>query len=145
VFDWINIALAVTNVCIKRFFKHLHIKVAKLRINVATGDAASTAILYGVIIQSVAYTFELMNSYLKLKDLKKADIAVNADYLSEKTTFEMKIIFSLRVWNLFSIMFGALGKTIIKLIETMPQDSSFSSETNTSVPQKKEDISKNGK
>ena len=98
----------------------MKIKVAKLRINVATGDAASTAILYGVVIQSVAYIIEILNSATNLKGLNKADIAVNADYLSESTSVEMKFIFSLRVWHLFSILFGVIGKAIKKFIETAP-------------------------
>lgn len=121
VLDWIDIATSVLKVLFKKFFKHLKIKVAKLRINVATGDAASTAIMYGVVIQSVAYVIELLNSITNLKGLKNADIAVNADYLSESTTFEMKFVFSLRVWHLFSIVFGVAGRAIKKFLATSPE------------------------
>ena len=121
ILDWLNIATSVLKVLFSKFFKHLRIKVAKLRINVATGDAASTAILYGVVIQSVAYIIEILNSATNLKGLKNADIAVNPDYLSESTSVEMKFVFSLRVWHLFSIIFGVLGKAIKKFIETTPE------------------------
>ena len=87
----------------------------------ATGDAASTAILYGVVIQSVAYIIEILNSTTNLKGLKRADIAVNADYLSESTSVDMKFVFSLRVWHIFSILFGVIGKAIKKFIETSPE------------------------
>lgn len=122
--DWLNIATSVLKVLFERFFKHLRIKVAKLRINVATGDAASTAILYGVVIQSVAYVIEILNSVTNLKGLEKADIAVNADYLSESTTFELKFVFSLRVWHLFSIIFGVAGRAIKRFLETSPDKKS---------------------
>lgn len=121
ILDWLNIATAVLKVLFAKFFKHLRIKVVKLRINVATGDAASTAILYGVVIQSVAYVIEILNSTTNLKGLKNADIAVSPDYLSESTSVEMKFVFSLRVWHLFSILFGVLGKAIKKFIETSPE------------------------
>lgn len=124
ILDWINISASVLKVLFKKFFKHLRIKVARLRINVATGDAASTAILYGVIIQSVTYIIEILNSATNLKGLKQADISVNADYLSESTTVDMKFIFSLRVWHIFSILFGVLGRAIKKLIETSPDKKS---------------------
>ena len=120
ILDWLNLATSVLKVLFEKFFKHLRIKVAKLHINVATGDAASTAILYGVVIQSVAYIIEILNSVTNLNGLKKADIAVNADYLSESTSVEMKFVFSLRVWHLFSILFGVIGRAIKKFIETSP-------------------------
>lgn len=126
ILDWVNLSASVLSVLFKKFFKHLRIKVARLHINVATGDAASTAILYGVIIQSVTYIIEILNSATNLKGLKKADISVNADYLSESTAVDMKFIFSLRVWHIFSILFGVLGRAIKKLIETSPDKSSSS-------------------
>ena len=119
--DWISIATSILKVLFEKFFKHLRIKVARLRIDVATGDAASTAILYGVVIQSVAYIIEILNSATNLKGLKKADIAVNADYLSESTCVDMKFVFSLRVWHILSILFGVIGRAIKKFIETSPE------------------------
>ena len=118
--DWLDVATAVLKVLFERFFKHLRIKVARMRINVATGDAASTAILYGVVIQSVAYIVEILDSVTNLDGMKKADIAVNADYLSESTTFDLKFVFSIRIWQLFSIVFGVAGRAIKKLLDTSP-------------------------
>lgn len=121
VLDWLDIATSVLKVLFGRFAKHLRIKIAKLRINVATGDAASTAILYGVVIQSVAYIIEILQSITNVDGLKKADIAVNTDYLSESTTVELKFVFSLRVWHLFSILFGTIGRALKKFLETSPE------------------------
>ena len=120
ILDWLDIATSVLKVLFERFAKHLHIKVARLRINVATGDAASTAIMYGIVIQSVAYIIEILNSITNLDGLKRADIAVNADYLSESTTFDLKFVFSLRVRHVFSIVFGVIGRAIKKFFETSP-------------------------
>ena len=121
VFDWLDVATSVLKVLLERFTKHLHIKVARLRINVATGDAASTAIMYGLVIQSVAYIIEILNSITNIDGLKKADIAVNADYLSESTTFDLKFVFTLRIWHIFSILFGVIGRAIKKYLETSPE------------------------
>jgi len=126
VFDWLDIATSVLKVLFERFFKHLRIKVVRLRINVATGDAASTAILYGVVVQSVAYIVEMLNSITNLNNLKKADIAVNADYLSEKTSCDLKFVFSIRIWQIFSIVFGVAGRAIKKFFETSPDKKSVS-------------------
>lgn len=121
ILDWLDIATSVLKVLFAKFFKHLRIKVAKLRINVATGDAASTAILYGIVVQAVAYIVEILSSATNVKGLEKADIAVNADYVSESTQAELKFVFSLRVWHLFSILFGVIGRAIKKFVETSPE------------------------
>ena len=118
--DWINIAIGVLAIFFEKFTRHFHIKVARLKINVATGDAASTAIMYGATIQSVAYVIEILQSVTNVDGLENADISVNADYLSEKTTFDLCFVFSLRVWHLFDILFGVVGRAIKRFLDTAP-------------------------
>ena len=74
--DWIDIAVGVLAMFFNKFFRHLHIKVARLKVNVATGDAASTAIAYGAIVQSVAYLIEMLDRITNVDGLKKAEIEV---------------------------------------------------------------------
>ena len=119
--DWINIAVGVLAIFFEKFTRHFHIKVARLKVNVATGDAASTAILYGVIVQSVAYVIEMLQSITNVDGLEKADISVNPDYLSEKTSLDLCFVFSLRVWHLFDILFGMLGRAIKRFFDTDPK------------------------
>ena len=119
--DWINIAIGVLAVFFEKFSNHLHIKVARLKVNVATGDAASTAIMYGAIIQSAAYLIEILDKVTNIDGLEKADIDIKADYLSEKTSLDLCFVFSLRVWHLFDILFGIIGKAIKKFISTSPE------------------------
>lgn len=120
VLDWIDIARAVIGALFSRFAKSLHIKVARLKIKVATGDAASTAILYGAVIQSVAYIIEILQRITNVDGLTKADISVDPDYLSESTSIDLCFVFSLRVWHVFNILFGTIGKAIKKFFETSP-------------------------
>jgi len=122
--DWVNIAVGVLAVFFEKFANHLHIKVARLKVNVATGDAASTAIMYGAVVQSVAYVIELLGKVTNVDGLKKADIDVRADYLSEKTSFDLCFVFSLRVWHLFDILFGIIGRAIKRFISTDPKNRS---------------------
>ena len=76
-----------------------------MKINIATGDAAQTAIMYGVVVQSVSYIIEILQRVTNLDNLNKSEIQVNTDYLSEKTSADVLIKFSLRVWHLFDILF----------------------------------------
>lgn len=118
--DWVNIAGAVIGALFSRFAKRLHIRVARLNIKVATGDAASTAILYGAIIQSVAYIIEILQKITNIDKLKSSQISVEPDYLSEQTTVDLCFVFSLRAWHIFDILFGTIGKAIKKFFETAP-------------------------
>jgi hypothetical protein len=119
--DWVNIAVGILAIFFKKFTKHLRIKVARLKVNVATGDAASTAILYGAVIQSVAYLIEILSKITNVDGLEKADIDVKADYISEKTTLDLCFVFSMRVWHLFDILFGVIGRAIKRFISTSPE------------------------
>ena len=132
ILDWVNIAGAVIGALFGRFAKRLRVKVARLNIKVATGDAASTAILYGAVIQSVAYIIEILRKITNVDGIKNSSISVEPDYLSEEMSFDLKFVFSLRVWHIFDILFGTLGKAIKKLIETNPQKSADLN-TNTEI------------
>ncbi len=98
----------IVGTAVKRFSKHLRVRIARLHIHVATGDAASTAILYGVVSQSVAYIAALLDSAGTLRFPVRSDVDIRADYLSEKTIADIEIGFSLRVWQIFDVLFGTL-------------------------------------
>ncbi len=102
-------------VAVLRFAKHLRIRVARLHIGVATGDAASTAILYGTVAPAVACIAAYLDSTSTLRRPAKSDIDIRADYLSEKMQIDIEIGFSLCVWQLFDILF----KTGFRLIKHM--------------------------
>ncbi len=102
-------------VAVLRFAKHLRIRVARLHIGVATGDAASTAILYGTVAPAVACIAAYLDSTSTLRHPAKSDIDIHADYLSEKMQIDIEIGFSLCVWQLFDILF----KTGFRLIKHM--------------------------
>lgn len=87
-----------------RFAKFLTVRAVKLKIGVATGDAASTAILYGVVVQSVAYLLELIDNITNLKSLRYNDLNVYPDYTSESFTADIKIVLTLPVWCTLSLL-----------------------------------------
>lgn len=98
----------IVGTAVKRFSKHLRVRVARLHIHVATGDAASTAILYGAVSQSVAYIAAFLDSAGTLRSPVRSDVDIRADYLSEKTQADIEIGFSLRVWQIFDVLFSTL-------------------------------------
>ena len=98
--------IRLVKLLLDKFGKHLRIKVKKLRLTVATGDAASTALVYGGVSQSVAYLLALLNRFSRLK-VKKNALAVGADFLSEKTTAEIQISLSVSLAGLLATALSA--------------------------------------
>jgi len=103
---------------IQKFFKHLRIKIAKIHLIIATPDAATTAVAYGAVTQSLNILLPALESVKNFKDIEKADIFVDADFLEETPTVDIKLAFSIRIWHVFDIAFSALGRFIKKKLLT---------------------------
>ena len=121
--------LAVT--VIGRFFKHLRIKVARIKVTIATGDAATTAIAYGAVSQSLNVLMPALESVKNFENLDKADIKIDLDYAAEAPAIDIKLGFSIRVWHVFDIAFSALGRLIKHLLK-MPKSNKSSKEADAS-------------
>lgn len=87
--------------------KHLHLRTARLHIRVATGDAATTAILYGAVSASLSYLLAVLDRTVNLRT-KPHDISVFADYLSERSSADVKLVFSMRVTGALSLLFSLM-------------------------------------
>ncbi len=113
----IKMAGDIVSTLFKTFFGHLRINVARLHVNLAMGDAATTAIAYGAVSNAAMYLFEILDKVkgIDLPDVK--DVSINADFLGESTTVNMKISVSLRPWHLFHVLFAVIGKAIKHLFK----------------------------
>lgn len=111
--DVIEMIKDLVAVAVGRFAKHLRIRIARLHIGVATGDAATTAILYGAIAPTVACIAALLDSTSTLRHPARSDVDIHADYLSEKMQIDIEIGFSICVWQVFDILF----RTGFKLVK----------------------------
>ncbi|MBP5270633.1 MAG: DUF2953 domain-containing protein [Clostridia bacterium] len=109
----VKTAFSALSVAARRFSKHLRVRVARLHIAVATGDAASTAILYGAISQAAFGIAALLDSAGNLRGAAQADVDIHADYLSEKTSADVEVGFSLLVWQMFDLILRT-GFTALK-------------------------------
>ncbi len=95
---------------IKAFFPKLghsfKIKITKLKIAVATGDAAETAILYGVAAQGAAYLLELLDRITNVKVKRDAEIEIYADFVSDSTYTDIDIEASSSGAKVFAHLFS---------------------------------------
>ena len=109
----------VVKVFITRFGHQLHIKLDRLIIIVATGDAAKTAVMYGSVCAAVQCLLELLYNCMHLT-LPKGEltehVGVAPDFLGEKMTVSVDITISFRLWQLFDTLFRA-GWQFIKKVD----------------------------
>lgn len=108
----VNMISSIAIAVIKKFFGHLRIRVARVRMVIGTGDAATTAIAYGAVTQSLNILLPALESVKNFERLKKAEFDVRADFAAEESITDIKISFSIRVWQVFSVGFAALTSFI---------------------------------
>lgn len=106
--ETIHMILALVKTVFARFGRRLHIDIARLRLVVATGDAAQTAILWGAVCPAVGALLEILDRITNLRTVKNCEIDVTPDFTAPSFTADICISFSLRVWHLFDIAFAAL-------------------------------------
>ncbi len=114
----ISLVREALSTLLARFGRHFRIKVARLNITVATGDAATTAMLYGVAAQGVSYILEALDRMTNVDYTKNSEVNVNVDYLSESTTVDISLAFSLRVWHIFDMLLRVLFSAIKNLFKS---------------------------
>ena len=110
ILDIITMIRSIAAEVIRRFCKHLRIDFARVRVKVATGDAATTAIAYGVACTALNILLPVLCEVKNFSMPREKDFSVEADFLGDTPTLDVKLSFSLRVWHVFSFAFGALGK-----------------------------------
>lgn len=82
------------------FDRYLRVDIKAFRIKVASNDAASTAILYGLVSQGVSYVMEILTHNIKKVKIKNKDsILVVADFLSDEFETQIDIKFKIRSWQ----------------------------------------------
>ena len=103
----LRLARALLRMLIHRTKKHLRLHAARLRIRVATGDAATTAIAYGALSQSAAYLLGALGEVTRLR-AEPDDVYVVADFTAERSSADVRIILSIRVWGVLATALGVV-------------------------------------
>lgn len=101
--DKISTILTLVKLLFSRFFKHLRLDVSKIIVVVGAKDAASCAITYGIVSQSVAYLLEFLDKNLNIYKKRSGEIKVLCDFTAEKTVYDVFISASLNIWQLLDI------------------------------------------
>jgi hypothetical protein len=118
ILDLLRLITALLGVVIRKFSKHIRIHLSRLKLTVATADAATTAVAYGAATQTLSVLFPLLESVKQIRLPKENELDVGIDFLSDTPSFDLKLSVSLRVWHVFDVAFGALFTFIGHKIKT---------------------------
>ena len=119
ILDIVSLVANLLKQVIGKFFGHLRIKIARIRLKIATGDAATTAITYGAVTQAINVLFPIIDNIKTVKTPVNKDIDISADFCSDETEIDIEISFALRVWHLFHVLGAALGQLIKYIFKTV--------------------------
>ena len=110
-----------------RLVKRLKIVRLRIRLTVAEGDAAETAVSYGKMCAYVYGGFATASNLIKIKN---PDIKINADFTKEDYSFSLLCVVSVALWMplvaAFRLLWALLKRTVARAKEDSvqaPEDS----------------------
>lgn len=89
----------------QHYAKKFKVKILKLNVSVATGDAASTAILYGTVSQAASYLIEFLDNNTALTIPRTAKINVVSDFCGDQTQIDIKIEVFIHLRRIISLLY----------------------------------------
>lgn len=87
---------------VRNFKRHLKIEELRLRVLVASGDAAATALEYAAVCALVEPVHQLAIQARRVRK-DRVQVGVECDFLAEKPEIDAEFYLSIRVWRLFWI------------------------------------------
>ena len=103
---------------IRLFSKSIRLKASRIHLTVATDNAASTALTYTAVTESINVLFPLLDGTKAVKKLPHGkDLSVNVDFIAEEPTIDIEIELYIRVIRGLSSVLGALIKAFKKAVK----------------------------
>jgi len=97
---------------LSKFFGYVKTEVRLFKLKFHAKDAATTALMYGVVAQSVAYLFEFLDQRSGLRVRGKNRVQITPDFAPDEDKFgfdaEIEMIFSLRMWQTVGLAMSAI-------------------------------------
>ncbi len=105
--DMIPLIAHVAGLFFSRFFGKLHIKVARIHVKVAAGDAMTAAVLFAAVDQSVQQLLEVLDKISNVDGMKKADISIEPDFNTSSLAFDCRLTFRVSLGNILGALLKA--------------------------------------
>lgn len=96
-----------------RLLKHLHLRVDQLQIEIASEDAAKTALLYGSAVSGGTAFLEFLRNITHLKMGREEEIYIRSRFDKTEGSCRVRITLSLCMWQAVHILLPALMKYLL--------------------------------
>lgn len=114
----ISIVISFVKNFIKLFARSIRVKASRLKITVASEDAAQTALTYTAITQSVNLFFPLLDNLKTVKKLPKGkELEIKIDFLSDTPTADIDLELYVRVGRALGAVCGAAIRAFKKAVK----------------------------
>jgi len=100
---------------LKRFARHIRLDELRLRVLVASDDAAKTAVEYGTVCAAAGAVRSVAEGMHRV-DLKRVQVAIECDFLAETPEIDAELCVSIRIWRLALIALFA-SRPLIEALE----------------------------
>jgi len=107
--EMFDIIKELGSVLIKRFKKHLKVKIYNINLIIASEEAEKTALLYGAAIQSAYYLYEFLTQNFKIYN-KKNNINIIPDFSKIQPSFKINIKFYMRLSHVLALLIASAMK-----------------------------------
>lgn len=99
--------LAMIRELVKEFHRvskgKITIRTLRLRIVVATGDAAKTALIWGGVSASASMLLNWIDDHYAHIDREPGEVDIHPDFAGSESGADIRLVFSLRLWNALRI------------------------------------------
>lgn len=103
---------------IRLFSKSIRLKASRIHLTVATDNAASTALTYAAVTESINVLFPLLDGIKAVKRLPHGkDLSVGVDFIAEEPTIDIEIELYIRVIRALGSVLGASIKAFKKAVK----------------------------
>ncbi len=89
--------IRVVKEILPKFFGKVHFRSAKLEADIATGDAASTALACGAAKFAGSILFETIDELAVLEKYSEKNVRIEPDFTGEESRFDIDLRFRVRV------------------------------------------------
>ena len=113
----ISIVTSFVKNFVRLFASSVRLKASRLKLTVASEDAATTAIAYGAITQSINVLFPLLDGIKTVKKLPRGkELSVRADFLSDSPSVDIDVELYIRVGSAIKAVCGAAIRAFKKAV-----------------------------
>ncbi len=88
-----------------QFCKYAKLKLCRVKISIATEDAAETALIYGAASSALYTALEFFDSFITIKKNYK-NIGIAPDFSSEECRIDLKVILKVKIIHLLLAFIG---------------------------------------